>query len=259
MATAEKTAKVTETKEATVSLLDQAIASTKQTEPDRAKELLRTLTDEALKGTVTYSKNLTVTFNKAIQLLDEKMSKQLNAIIHDPKFLKLEGSWRGLNYLIMNSETSSSLKIRVVNMSKRELYKDLSKAVEFDQSQIFKKIYENEFGTPGGDQQDQWTLWFFLGVVEFGLNLQQAIDAASFHTTHFPSSFYPRRRTPGGLVLEDRIPEATRKELAARGHKITVTNGWANGRVMAAQVGPKPGVLSAAASPRGQLAYVAGD
>jgi type VI secretion system protein ImpC len=151
MATAEKTAKVAEAKETTFSLLDQAIASTKQTEPDRAKELLRTLTDQALQGTVTYSKNLTVTLNKAIKLIDDKMSKQLNAIVHDPKFLKLEGSWRGLNYLIMNSETSSSLKIRVINISKRDLYKDLSKAVEFDQSQIFKKIYENEFGTPGGE------------------------------------------------------------------------------------------------------------
>ena len=151
MATAEKTAPVAQTKEAEFSLLDQAIASTKQTEPDRAKELLKTLTEEALKGTVTYSKNLTVTFNKAISMIDEKMSKQLNAIIHDAKFLKLEGSWRGLHHLIMNSETSSNLKIRVVNVSKRELYKDLSKAVEFDQSQVFKKIYENEFGTPGGE------------------------------------------------------------------------------------------------------------
>jgi type VI secretion system protein ImpC len=151
MATAEKTAQVTQTKEAEFSLLDQAIASTKQTEPDRAKELLKTLTEEALKGTVTYSKNLTVTFNKAIAMIDEKMSKQLNAIMHDQKFLKLEGSWRGLHHLIMNSETSANLKIRVMNVSKRDLYRDLSKAVEFDQSQTFKKIYENEFGTPGGE------------------------------------------------------------------------------------------------------------
>jgi type VI secretion system protein ImpC len=151
MATAEKVAQVAQTKEGEFSLLDQAIASTKQTEPDRAKELLKTLTEEALKGTVTYSKNLTVTFNKAIAMIDEKMSKQLNAIMHDPRFLKLEGSWRGLHHLVMNSETSSNLKIRVTNVSKRELYKDLSKAVEFDQSQIFKKIYENEFGTPGGE------------------------------------------------------------------------------------------------------------
>jgi gamma-glutamyltranspeptidase/glutathione hydrolase len=111
----------------------------------------------------------------------------------------------------------------------------------------------------GDDQQDQWTLWFFLNFVEFGMNLQEAIDAASFHTTHFPSSFYPRRAVPGGLVLESRIPEATRKEVAARGHKVSVTGAWANGRVMAAHFGPKAGVLSAAVSPRGQIGYVSGD
>ena len=71
--------------------------------------------------------------------------------MQDPKFLQFEGSWRGLHHLVMNSDTSSQLKIRVLNISKRDLYKDLSKAVEFDQSQIFKKLYENEFGTPGGE------------------------------------------------------------------------------------------------------------
>ena len=71
--------------------------------------------------------------------------------MHHPDFQKLEGTWRGLNYLVMNSETSAKLKIKVLNVSKRELFKDVDKAVEFDQSQIFKKLYENEFGTPGGE------------------------------------------------------------------------------------------------------------
>lgn len=142
-------AAATETQE--FSLLDQAISATKQTEPDRAQELIKTLTEEALKGTLTYSKNLTVTFNKAIAAIDEKMSTQLAAIMHDAKFTKLEGSWRGLHHLVSNTETGSTMKIRVMNVTKRELYKDLSKAVEFDQSQTFKKIYENEFGTPGGE------------------------------------------------------------------------------------------------------------
>ena len=79
------------------------------------------------------------------------MSKQLSAIMHDGKFQKLEGSWRGLNHLVMNSETGSTLKIRMLNLSKRELSRDLEKAVEFDQSQTFKKIYEEEFGTAGGE------------------------------------------------------------------------------------------------------------
>ena len=152
MAEVEKEAKSAAVEEqAELSLLDQAIGATKQTEPDRAQELLKTLTEEAMKGTVTYSKNLTVTFNKAIEAIDAAMSKQLAAIMHHEKFKKLEGSWRGLNYLVMNSETGTNLKIRVFNASKRDLYKDLSKAVEFDQSQTFKKIYENEFGIAGGE------------------------------------------------------------------------------------------------------------
>ena len=133
------------------SLLDQAVAATKQTEPERTEELLRTLTEQALAGTVTYSRNLTVTLNQAIKLLDAKLSAQLAEVMHHPDFLKLEGTWRGLHHLVMNTETSANLKIRALNISKRELSKDLSKAVEFDQSQLFKKIYENEFGTPGGE------------------------------------------------------------------------------------------------------------
>ncbi len=133
------------------SLLDQAIAATHQTEPDRAELLLRTLTEEALGGTVSYNRNLTITINKAIALLDAKMSRQLAAIMHSQEFVKLEGSWRGLKYLVMNSETSANLKIRVLNVSKKELGRDLAKATEFDQSLIFKTVYENEFGTPGGE------------------------------------------------------------------------------------------------------------
>ena len=133
------------------SLLEQAISATKQTERSRAEDLIRTLTEEALKGTVTYDKNITVTINKAIKALDSAVSKQLNAVMHHQDFLKLEGSWRGLHHLVMNSETSTNLKLKVFNVSKRELFKDVDKAVEFDQSQIFKKLYENEFGTPGGE------------------------------------------------------------------------------------------------------------
>lgn len=139
------------TEETSTSLLEQAISATKQTESTRAEELLRTLTEEALKGTVSWNKNLTVTFREAIAALDDAISVQLAEIMHDEQFQKLEGSWRGLNYLVMNSETSQTLKIRMLSMSKKELHKDLSKAVEFDQSQVFKKVYEAEFGTPGGE------------------------------------------------------------------------------------------------------------
>jgi type VI secretion system protein ImpC len=133
-----------------VDLLEQAISATKQTEPKRAEELLRTLTEQALEGTVSYSKNLNLSISEAIKQIDAKISKQLAAVMHHPKFKQLEGSWRGLHYLVMNTETSAGLKLRVINWSKRELFRDMSRATEFDQSQLFKKIYESEFGTPGG-------------------------------------------------------------------------------------------------------------
>ena len=132
-------------------LLDQAIQATKQTEPSRAEELMVALAEEALKGTVTWNKNITVSITEAIGAIDTMMSKQLSAVMHAPEFQKLEGTWRGMNYLVMNTETSANLKIRMINASKRDVFKDLDKASEFDQSQIFKKIYENEFGTPGGE------------------------------------------------------------------------------------------------------------
>ncbi|HEY4890318.1 MAG TPA: type VI secretion system contractile sheath large subunit [Reyranella sp.] len=141
----------TSTETAAPGLLEQIITNTKQTQPDRAQDLVKNLVEQALAGTVTFDRNLTRTFDKAVAAIDAKMSAQLNAIMHDPKFLKLEGSWRGLHYLVQNSETGTSLKLRVLNISKRDLGRDLSRAIEFDQSQLFKKIYENEFGTPGGE------------------------------------------------------------------------------------------------------------
>lgn len=137
--------------EQTVDLLDQAISATKQTERSRAEELLATLTEEALKGTVAWNKNVTATIKQGMQAIDEAVSKQLAAVMHDPTFQQLEGTWRGLHHLVMNSETGANLKIKLLNVKKRELFKDLDKAVEFDQSNMFKKLYENEFGSPGGE------------------------------------------------------------------------------------------------------------
>jgi gamma-glutamyltranspeptidase/glutathione hydrolase len=114
------------------------------------------------------------------------------------------------------------------------------------------------FGTPGGDQQDQWTLQFFLNYTDFGMDLQEALDKPSFHSIHFPSSFYPREAVAGGLVVEGRIPEATRKELEARGHKLKVTGDWSNGKVMAVRLDEKHGVLHGGVSPRTQIGYVMG-
>lgn len=167
------------------SLLSQAIGATKQTERSQAEDLLRTLTEQALEGTVTWSKNLTATFNKAIAAIDVKLSEQLAAIMHTPEFKKLEGTWRGLHYLVMNSETSSSLKLKVLNVSKRDLFKDLDKAVEFDQSQIFKKLYENEFGMPGGEPYGA-----LIGDYEF-TNHPEDIDLLSNMSNVAAAAFCP--------------------------------------------------------------------
>jgi type VI secretion system protein ImpC len=132
-------------------LLEQVVAATRQTEPDRAQELVKTLVEQALAGTITFDRTLAHTVDRAVAAIDQKISAQLNAIMHNPRFSQLEGTWRGLNYLVMNSETGTSLKLKVLNVSKRELHRDLTRAVEFDQSQLFKQIYENEFGMPGGE------------------------------------------------------------------------------------------------------------
>ncbi len=139
------------TQDAGPSLLEQAISVTKATERSRAEELLRTLTEQALTGTVKFDKNLTKSLTDAIAAIDAKVSEQLAAIMHTKEFGKLEGSWRGLRHLVMESETGSSLKLKMINVPKGDLFKDLDRAVEFDQSQIFKKIYENEFGQAGGE------------------------------------------------------------------------------------------------------------
>lgn len=136
---------------ANASLLDQAIAVTKQTAPDQTKDLLTVFVQGIINGTIVWDKNLVITLNEAIQKIDKKLSDQLREIMHSEVFRKAEGSWRGLHYLVTNSETSSILKIKVMNAEKREIFKDLNKASDFDQSQLFKKVYESEFGSAGGD------------------------------------------------------------------------------------------------------------
>src|SRR5437764_15283460 len=90
-----------------VSLLEEAINATKQTERSRAEDLLKTLTEEALKGTVTWSRNVTQTINSGIKAIDQVLSKQLAGVLHHPELQKLEGSWRGLTYLVMNRNTGA--------------------------------------------------------------------------------------------------------------------------------------------------------
>ncbi len=136
--------------EGEVSLLDQAIGATKQTEPSRVEELMRTLAGEAMSGTVQFNKNMTLTLRQAIAKIDAQISEQLAAVMHGERFKQLEGSWRGLHYLVKNSEIGEGLKVQMLNVTKKELANDLEKAVDFDQSQLYKKVYEEQFGTAGG-------------------------------------------------------------------------------------------------------------
>ena len=116
------------------------------------------------------------------------------------------------------------------------------------------------FGTPGGDQQDQWSAIFFLRHVHHGMNLQESIDAPSWHTEHMPSSFYPRQANPGALTVEGRFPTATVDELRRRGHTVTVGDDWSEGRLSACAVEPTSDgpVLKAGANPRGMQGYAIG-
>ncbi|MBM3633350.1 MAG: type VI secretion system contractile sheath large subunit [Alphaproteobacteria bacterium] len=136
------------------SALDVLMSKGKLARDDSQKPFARDLVTEFVnqvleQGTVV--SNDTVAFiNQRILEIDDLIANQLNEIMHDPAFQKLEGSWRGLSYLVMNTETAVHLKLRLMNITKKELLDDLEKAVEFDQSQMFKKIYEEEYGTFGG-------------------------------------------------------------------------------------------------------------
>jgi gamma-glutamyltranspeptidase/glutathione hydrolase len=112
------------------------------------------------------------------------------------------------------------------------------------------------FGTPGGDQQDQWSLAVFLNHAVFGMNLQEAIDFPAFHTDHMPSSFYPRTAQPRSLTVESRTGEQVVAALRARGHEVSVRGPWSQGRVSA--VARSGGFLYAGANPRGMQGYAAG-
>ncbi len=115
---------------------------------------------------------------------------------------------------------------------------------------------EMAFGTPGGDQQDQWSLHFFLRHVHFGLNLQENIDAPGFFTNHFTSSFYPREADAGHLEVETRFGQQTIEALRSKGHQVVAENAWAIGRMTAAQ--QQGGFLRAAANPRQMQGYAVG-
>src|SRR5579864_5279767 len=135
-------------------LLDQIVDSgrfgTDVSARERGKNLVKEFVAQVLEGSMTVAKDAEMMINARIAQIDHLMSLQLNEIVHHASFQKLEGSWRGLKHLMDNTETGTGLKIRVLNVSKKELLRDIEKAPEFDQSALFKKVYEEEYGVFGG-------------------------------------------------------------------------------------------------------------
>ncbi|MEY2890820.1 MAG: EvpB family type secretion protein [Pseudomonadota bacterium] len=136
------------------SLLDDIVAQSKvaktTTEHNRAKDLIGELVKEVMDGTVVVSDNLSATLDARVAELDALISAQLSLVMHGAEFQKLESSWRGLHYLCKHTSTGESIKIKVFNTTKKELVRDFKTAIDFDQSALFKKVYEEEFGTFGG-------------------------------------------------------------------------------------------------------------
>ncbi len=120
---------------------------------DEVESAVRTLAQQALEKTTVVGNDVVESINAMIAQIDKKMSEQINAIIHHKDFQQLESAWRGLHYLVNNTETDEMLKIRVMNISKKELHKTLRKfkGAAWDQSPIFKRLYEEEFGQLGGE------------------------------------------------------------------------------------------------------------
>ena len=149
------------------SLLDQILTEGRMARDDfqkeRAKDMIGEFVSQVMAGELTMSKNMDVAINSRIAEIDRLLTEQMNAIMHHEDFQKLEGSWRGLHHLVMNSLTSTQLKIRVLSVSKKDLLKDFERALEFDQSALFKKVYEEEYGTFGGAPYGA-----LIGDYEFG-------------------------------------------------------------------------------------------
>jgi type VI secretion system protein ImpC len=132
-----------------------------------ARDLIGEFVGQVLDEGMVVSRDTVTSIKSRIAQIDELISQQLNALMHHPEFQALEASWRGLSYLVMNTETGTHLKIRLLNSTRGELVNDLEKAVEFDQSQLFKKVYEEEYGTFGGNPFS-----LLVGDFEFGRHPQ---------------------------------------------------------------------------------------
>lgn len=138
-----------------------------ESQREYARDLIGEFATQVLDEGMTISKDTAAMINMRIAQIDELISNQLNEVMHAEDFQKIEASWRGLNYLVMNSETGTRLKLRVLNITQKELLNDLEKATEFDQSALFKKVYEEEYGTFGGHPYG-----LIVGDFEFGRHPQ---------------------------------------------------------------------------------------
>lgn len=132
------------------SIVEQSRIARSDEEHTRAKSLIGELAKEVMAGTVTISDNMTLALDKRIAEIDAMISKQLSKIMHDPEFQKVESTWRGLYYFCQESPSNPLIKIRILNTTKKELIKDFQSATDFDQSTLFKKVYEEEYGSFGG-------------------------------------------------------------------------------------------------------------
>jgi len=136
------------------SLLDQIVEQGRFTDPaarERGKNLVKEFVAQVLEGSMTLGRDADQMISARVAQIDHLVSIQLNEILHNAAFQKLEASWRGLKYLLDQSETGTQLKIRILNVSKKDLLRDLQRAPEFDQSAMFKKVYEEEYGIFGGE------------------------------------------------------------------------------------------------------------
>ncbi|HEV2854758.1 MAG TPA: type VI secretion system contractile sheath large subunit [Thermoanaerobaculia bacterium] len=154
-----------------LTLLDRIIQDGKMARDESqqayARDLVGEFVNQILDEGMTVSKDTVASIEARVAQIDQLLSEQLNEILHDEEFQRLEATWRGLHFLVMNTETGTRLKLRLLNATKKELLNDLEKASEFDQSALFKKIYEEEYGTFGGHP-----FGLLVGDYEFGRHPQ---------------------------------------------------------------------------------------
>ena len=192
-----------------LNLLDKIIASGRmardEVQQSYAKDLVGEFVNQILDEQMTVSNDTVAMISSRIAQIDELISSQLNEILHHEDLQRMESSWRGLNYLVMNSETGVMLKLRLLNASQKEVLGDLEKAVEFDQSVLFKKVYEEEYGTFGGHPYS-----VLIGDYEFGRHpqdiavLEKLSNVAA--AAHAPSLSARRGSTADPSTTSPRTP-----------------------------------------------------